>query len=215
MAAGTPARQRGDGPRRRPRGRRDGRQRAVLQRAVAVRGHPPGRRRGGARGDAAVRPAGGLHRRRPRGRGGARPTTPGPADGRQRHDARDRRRRPGRPGGLERGARARPVRHPEVGARRRRRRSRRRQLRRVRRPAGADRAARRLARRLPGRHLARLAAAPRAGRPDRLADLARPLHPVRHQRRHPALGRLLVGEGTSWRSTPTRTPRWSPRRRTP
>ena len=71
--------------------------------------------------------------------------TPGPAEV-ERPRARDRGRRPGRPGGLERGARARPVRHPEVGPRRRRRRSRRRQLRRVRRPAGADRAGRRLAR---------------------------------------------------------------------
>ena len=35
-----------------------------------------------------------------------------------------------------------------------------------------------------------LAPAPRAGRPDRQPDLARALHPVRHQRRDPALGRL-------------------------
>ena len=39
---------------------------------VAVRGHPPGRRRRGAGGDAAGRPAGGLHRGRARGRGRAR-----------------------------------------------------------------------------------------------------------------------------------------------
>ena len=39
---------------------------------VAVHGDPSGRRRRGAGGDAAGRPAGGLHRRRPRGRGRAR-----------------------------------------------------------------------------------------------------------------------------------------------
>ena len=49
-------------------------------------------------------------------------------------------------------------------------------------------------RRLAGGHLARLAPAPRAGRPDRLPDLARPLHPVRDQRRDPALVRLLLGQ---------------------
>ena len=53
-----------------------------------------------------------------------------------------------------------------------------------------------------------LAAAPRAGRPDRQPDLARALHPVRHQRRHPALGRLLVARRPSWRSTPTPRRRW-------
>ena len=43
--------------------------------------------------------------------------------------------------------------------------------------------------RLPRRDQPRLAAAPRAGRPDRQPDLAGPLHPVRHLRRDPALGR--------------------------
>ena len=46
----------------------------------------------------------------------------------------------------------------------------------------------RLAGRLARRHQPRLAAAPRAGRPDRQPDLAGPLRPVRHQRRDPALG---------------------------
>ena len=42
----------------------------------------------------------------------------------------------------------------------------------------------------PGGHLAGLAPAQRAGRPDRQPDLPRRLHPLRHQRRDPALGRL-------------------------
>ena len=55
-------------------------------------------------------------------------------------------------------------------------------------------AARRDPRRLARGHQRRLAAAPRAGRPDRQPDLTRALHPVRHQRRHPALGGLRVGQ---------------------
>lgn len=45
---------------------------------------------------------------------------------------------------------------------------------------------------LPRRHLTRLAPAPRTGRPDRIADLAGPLHSVRHLRGHPALGGVRV-----------------------
>ena len=41
------------------------------------------------------------------------------------------------------------------------------------------------------------------------------LHPVRDQRRDPALGGLLARPRPSSRSTPTPTRRWSPRRRTP
>ena len=40
-----------------------------------------------------------------------------------------------------------------------------------------------------------LASAPRAGRPDRQPDRARALHPLRHQRRDPALGRLRELQG--------------------
>ncbi len=65
----------------------------------------------------------------------------------------------------------------------------------LRRPARAGRAPRRPARGVPRRDVAGLAAAPRAGRPDRQPDLARPLHPVRHQRRHPALGGVQHGQG--------------------
>ena len=71
-------RQRADGPRGRPRRRGDGRQRAVVRRARAVRGHPPGRRRCRARGDAARPAAGGLLGRRSRRRGRRRPTSPAP-----------------------------------------------------------------------------------------------------------------------------------------
>ena len=62
--------------------------------------------------------------------------------------------------------------------------------------------------RLPRGHQRRLAPAPRAGRPDRQPDLPGPLHPVRHQRRHPALGRLRVAPRPSSRSTPTPRRRW-------
>ena len=123
--------------------------------------------------------------------------------------------RPRGPGRVRRTARARPLGEPQVGARRRRRGPRRGQLRRVLRPAGADRAARRLARRLARGHQPRLASPPRAGRPDRQPDLARALHPLRHLRRDPALGRLLDARRRSWPSTPTPTRRWSPRRTTP
>ncbi|CAA9352390.1 MAG: Electron transfer flavoprotein, alpha subunit, partial [uncultured Nocardioidaceae bacterium] len=186
------ARQRGARARGGPGGRPDGRQRALLRWARAVRGHPPGRRRPGAGGDAAGPAAHGLHRRRARGGGG-----PG-GEPRHRHRRRARTRGGrGRPGGPRRvvgAARPGPVREPEVGPGRRRRRSRRRQRRGVRGAGRAGRAARRLDRRLARGHLPGLAPAPRAGRPDRQPHLAGPLHPVRHQRSHPALGRLQQRE---------------------
>ena len=53
-----------------------------------------------------------------------------------------------------------------------------------------------------------LASPPRAGRPDRQPHLARPLHPLRHQRGDPALGRAARRPRRSWPSTPTRRRRW-------
>ena len=100
------------------------------------------------------------------------------------------------------------VRRAQVGAGRGRRRSRCRGRRRVRRRARAGRAARRRARRLPRRDQPRLAPAPRAGRPDRQPDLPRALHPLRHQRRHPALGRLLELEDDPGDQHRRRTRRW-------
>ena len=96
----------------------------------------------------------------------------------------------------------------EVRAGRGRRGPRCRQRRRLQGPARAHRAARRRAGRLPRGDQPRLAAAPRAGRPDRQPDLPRPLHRLRHQRRDPALGRAARARRRSWRSTPTRTRRW-------
>ena len=115
-------RQRADGPRGRARRRGDGRQRAVVPRAGAVRGHPPGRRRCGARGDAARPAAGGVLGRRPRrrGRAGRRARR----RRRRRAHAGDRRRRPGGAGGLHRADRGRRVRLAEVRPGRRRRGSR-------------------------------------------------------------------------------------------
>ncbi len=49
-------------------------------------------------------------------------------------------------------------------------------------------------RRLQGGDLRRLAPPPRAGRSDRQPDLTRPLCRLWHQRRHPALGGLRVGQ---------------------
>ena len=53
-------------------------------------------------------------------------------------------------------------------------------------PRGAGGAPRRRGRLLEGRHQLRLAPAHRPGRPDWYQGLARPLHRLRHQRRHPA-----------------------------
>ncbi len=215
MAAGTPARQRGAGARGRPAGVAMAANVLVLRRAVAVHGDPPGRRRHGAGGDAAVHAAGGLHRRRPRGRGRARPTTPVPASWSSRRPRSPRptwspaSSRPSEPepdlsGCAEVGARSSsaPVAAPAA-------------------PTGSATCSSSpscSARSLgvsrvvtsPG-----LAAAPRAGRPDRQPDLARPLHPVRHQRRHPALGGLLQREDDPGDQHRPRRARWSPRRRTP
>ncbi len=93
----------------RPGRRGDGRERAVLRRAVAVRGHPPGRRRRGAGGDACSTSG---RRSSPSPVTRSRPTpaeTPGRGRRRRGH-ARDRGRRPGRPRGLDRAARGRRVR---------------------------------------------------------------------------------------------------------
>ena len=135
-------------------------------------------------------PAGAVHRRRPRGRGCRRPPSAGRRHGRSR--SRSRSPRPtSSPASLRRPARGRRVRLPEVRPRRRRRRPWRRWSRRVQRRDELAELLGGVARRLPRRHQPRLATAPRAGRPDRQPDLPGHLHPVRHLRRHPALGRLL------------------------
>ena len=172
----------------------DGRQRAVLRRAGPVRGEPAGGRRPGGRGDADLHPAHGLHRRRA---------------------TRSRRRRPRRPAAaavvehapevaeVDLVARVVSTEEPEPdlsGS-----------LKSARVVVGAGRGAGsedgfddllELADllgaplgRLAGRHLPGLAPAPRAGGPDGEPDLARPLHPLRHQRSHPALGRVQQREG--------------------
>ena len=209
-----PPRHRGAGARRGPRGRGDGRQRGVLRRAGAVRGHPSGGRWRGDGGDAPRPAAGGLHRRRARRRGERRPTLPGrPRSRRWRSRSATRtwwpgcaapaRTPPARPAtSSRRGSWSAPVaaQADRTGF------------------AGVVELAELLggtARRLPGGHQPGLAAPPRAGRPDRDPDLPGGLHPLRDQRRHPALGGLRELEGDPRRSTPTRRRRWSPRRRTP
>ena len=100
----------------------------------------------------------------------------------------------GRPPGPGRVHRARGpgrVRRAHLGAGRGRRGPRCRGRRRVRRRGRAGRAAGRRAGRLPRGDQPGLAPAPRADRPDRQPDLPRGLHPLRDQRRHPALGGLL------------------------
>ena len=202
-------RQRGAGPRRVPARRGDGGQRRAVDSARTAGRVPPGARRCRPRGDAAL-DDGRRCSRSPvtpcePGAGGA-ATTPvvrrrstvdvAAADLRARVVS-------------HRGGGARRLRQPEVRAGRGRRRPRRRRSADgFERPARADRAARRLARRLARRDQPRLAPAPRAGRPDRQPDRARPLRPVRHQRRDPALGRLLESRRRSWRSTPTPRRRW-------
>ena len=137
-----------------------------------------------ARGGAGARLSVAPHQRPPRGRGGP--------DRRRRDD----RRRPGRPASPhDRAA------HRTKAGRLRRRVARRRRRGRVRRSRGrlgrgvldhrgARGPARRRRRLLARRDQRRLAPAHRPGRPDRYEDLARDLHRLRDQRRHPAHGRL-------------------------
>ena len=60
-----------------------------------------------------------------------------------------------------------------------------------------------------------LATAPRAGRSDRQPDLTGPLHPLRHQRRDPALGRLQQREVDPGDQHRRRRPDGDQGRRTP
>ena len=86
---------------------------------------------------------------------------------------------------------------------------------RLRRPARARRPARRLAGRVPGGDQPGLAAAPRAGRPDRQPDLARSSTSRAGSAARSSTGPAARAPRTSWPSTPTPTRRWSRRRRTP
>ena len=81
-------------------------------------------------------------------------------------------------------------------------------------PAGAGGAARRRAGRLARGHQPGLAPAPRADRPDRQPDLPRRLHRRAASAGPSSTGPAARARRRSWRSTPTRTRRWSPRRPT-
>ena len=137
--------------------------------------------------------AGRLHRRRPLLERHTRREPDDPELGRV-HPG-DRRAGPPRPRHRDRPEGGRPLRLAEVRARRGGRRTRRRQRRRLRPGQRARRDARRITRGVARGHQPRLAPAPRAGRPDRQPDRAGDLHPLRHQRRHPALGRLCQLQG--------------------